>query len=518
MIIKKPASWPTVFGISLIPTIFFFIQEIPTREVGGDAVVYFGLTPYFESLIIATCSLLLITTLIVFVSLKKITAEKKLITLLIVAWISSLAIKSLLIIFGRPWDTAILYYFFKDPSFIFKIVWLLLPLIAAVLVLLIKKNSLDKLIKFLGALGIAFLLIVGYRIAHSSKAFHIQSWENKIKYDLPNNPARKVIWVVLDEFDPEIAFSEANLGDLLNFKLLLDSSVSHSKMYAPSNATVMSIPSMLMGIPTFGNIYKDVGRLEVKASEKTTLPFNYRNTIFHRLSSHSFNSSILGFYHPYCGVFNQIKCKSFPMASDFKWYSGIIHAYAHRRLPELINRLFGEHYVPANRFDAMANITEQQLALLPEYILDENINFTFIHLNVPHLPASYAHELLSEQVDGQVNNYKLNLRLTDYTLNQMLKNINKIKDKKVLLILSSDHWFRVRDEGKPISHPALFLAKINDDAQKISLTKPTSSIYIEEMVNKFLNNEISSHGDIQNYLSNKTFHKTYLGVGVIQSD
>jgi hypothetical protein len=518
MVMKTSPSWTTVIGISLIPTLFFFIQEIPTKEIDGDSALYFGLTPYFESLLIATYSLLLTTFLIVFVSLKIITSEKKIIRLFVVAWISSLAIKNLLIIFGWPWDKAIIYSFFKGPSLIFKISWLLLPFIAMVIVLAIKKDSLDNWIKFLGALGISFLLIVSFRIVNSIKAFHIPSWENKIQYNLPSNNARKVIWVVLDEFDPEIAFSEDNLNDLFNFKDLLDSAVNHSQMYAPSNATVISIPSMLMGVPTYGNIYNDVGMLEVKTSEQTVMPFSYKNTIFNRLSTHHFNSSILGFYHPYCSIFNQIKCKSFSYKNDFNWYSGIVHAYTHRRFVKIIDILFNKNYVPVSNVDFMANITGQQLALLPEFILDKDVNFTFIHLNVPHLPSYYAQELFNENSDDLLSNYKLNLKLADYSLNEILKNTNQIKNQKVLLILSSDHWFRARDAGKLVSHPALFIAKINDDTHKISLTKPTSSIYIEEMVNKFLNNEISSHGDIQNYLSDKPFHKTYLGAGVVQSD
>jgi hypothetical protein len=275
---------------------------------------------------------------------------------------------------------------------------------------------------------------------------------------------------------------------------------------------------MLMGVPTYGNIYNDVGMLEVKTSEQTVMPFSYKNTIFNRLSTHHFNSSILGFYHPYCSIFNQIKCKSFSYKNDFNWYSGIVHAYTHRRFVKIIDILFNKNYVPVSNVDFMANITGQQLALLPEFILDKDVNFTFIHLNVPHLPSYYAQELFNENSDDLLSNYKLNLKLADYSLNEILKNTNQIKNQKVLLILSSDHWFRARDAGKLVSHPALFIAKINDDTHKISLTKPTSSIYIEEMVNKFLNNEISSHGDIQNYLSDKPFHKTYLGAGVVQSD
>jgi hypothetical protein len=442
----------------------------------------------------------------------------KILLVAFIAWISSLAIKCILILYGRPWDTVLIYFICRDPSFVFKIFWLILPFIAVILVLVIKKDHIDDLIRLLGAFGFSLLLIAIYRITNSVEAFHIRSWENSVQYHSPNNNARKVIWVVFDEFDPEIAFSESNLRDMPNFKILLDSAVSHSKMYAPSNATVMSIPSMLMGVPTYGNTYNDMGILEVKTSKKTLKPLTYRNTIFYRLSTHDFNSSILGFYHPYCAVFDQVKCKSFPIINDFKWYSGIVHAYAHQRFLKIIDKFFNENYLPVSQYDYMANITEQQLSMLPKYILDEDISFSFIHLNIPHLPSYFAQELFKENPGNRLDNYMLNLRLADYFLNEILENTNQIKNQKVLLILSSDHWFRGRDEGKFISHPALFIAKINDDTQKMSLTKSTSSIYIEEMVNKFLNNEISSHGDIQNYLSDKSFHETFFKGGLIQSD
>jgi hypothetical protein len=523
MAIKK-TSWLTIFGVSLIPTVFFFIQEIPSKEIHIDSI-YFGLTPYFQSLLNATIFLLLITFLIASLALKTTETKQKLIRLGVVAfiaWVSSLAIKTLLIISNYPWDSLILLTFFKDPSYIFKAIWLLIPFFIVFILLITLKDKLDNLARFLGALGIAFLLIVSYRLVDSNEAFHIATWKSDVKYAPTQANARKVIWIVFDEFDPEVAFSKKNLDDLPNFKFLMDGAVNHSKMYAPSNATIISIPSMLMGVPTYGNNYKGVGILDVKTSEKTLLPFNYKNTIFQRLAEGKFNASILGYYHPYCELFQQTKCQAFPMFQDFKWYSGIVNAYASRGALKLFDKLFNVHYVSSSSVDSMAYITEKQLSLLSGFVLDENVDFSFIHLNVPHLPSNYAQEFFnvtsSSQFSNNLVNYKLNLRLADHSLGLILRDIDQIKDKKVLLILSSDHWFRAKDEGKVVSSPALFIAKINEDNQKISLTKSTSSIYIEEMVNKFLNNEISSHGDIQNYLSDKSFHKTYLGAGVVQSD
>ena len=52
----------------------------------------------------------------------------------------------------------------------------------------------------------------------------------------------------------------------------------------------------------------------------------------------------------------------------------------------------------------------------------------------------------------------LNLKLTDIVLKKMLYIVDKINIEDKMLILSSDHWYRLRDRNNP--HPALFIAKI----------------------------------------------------------
>jgi hypothetical protein len=383
---------------------------------------------------------------------------------------------------------------------------LVLPFLILLKYIFSIKNNLDELLKLIAAFGLAFALIFTYRVVDAKSAFKITSWDNQVGYQTKSLNPRKVVWIVFDEFDPEIAFSEINRPNLQNWNLLQGQSVYHRAMYAPSFATVMSIPSMLMGIPTQGNAYKDIAKLEVKNFNNLNTPFQFENTIFNRLAKNNYKSSILGFYHPYCGIFSGIKCTSFSNSRDYQWYSGIVDAYAHRGILKLLN----SNNAVTSSVDPFAYITEQQIKKIHNFILDESVDFSFIHLNVPHLPSTFAKYKYAENPEGDMNNYLLNLKLTDYILEGIVFDLDKIKDKKVLLILSSDHWFRAR-EASMVPHPALFMAKINHDNKKIILTNPTSSIYIQGIVEEFLKNKISNHTDIAHYFDDKKFHATYMG-------
>ena len=102
----------------------------------------------------------------------------------------------------------------------------------------------------------------------------------------------------------------------------------------------------------------------------------------------------------------------------------------------------------------------------------------------------------------------LNLKLTDIVLKKMLYIVDKINIEDKMLILSSDHWYRLRDRNNP--HPALFIAKIYGDDNEIETSKPATAIYIQELIYKFLLKEISTHSDIKKFFEKKTFIKTYV--------
>ena len=58
-----------------------------------------------------------------------------------------------------------------------------------------------------------------------------------------SNSEKKVVWIILDEFDPSLAFNDKN--KLVNFNLFKEKSLVLSNSYSPSSHTLESIPSIL---------------------------------------------------------------------------------------------------------------------------------------------------------------------------------------------------------------------------------------------------------------------------------
>ena len=91
---------------------------------------------------------------------------------------------------------------------------------------------------------------------------------------------------------------------------------------------------------------------------------------------------------------------------------------------------------------------------------------------------------------------------------KILNILDKINKEDKMLILSSDHWYRLKDQNN--AHPILFATKILSENNKIEISEPDSAIYIQELIYKYLLKEISTYSDIKKFFEEKPFHKTYI--------
>ena len=84
------------------------------------------------------------------------------------------------------------------------------------------------------------------------------------------------------------------------------------------------------------------------------------------------------------------------------------------------------------------------------------------------------------------------------------------KDEEIMLIFSSDHWFRLKDPIEKNFYPSLFIAKILTDNSKIEISEKDSGIYIQELIYKFFIKNINNHEDIKLFFENKPYHRPCL--------
>lgn len=320
---------------------------------------------------------------------------------------------------------------------------------------------------------------------------------SELKFAEPDGIAqkRKVVFVVFDEFDPVVAFSKPDDATRLeNFRKLIDGGFYAPNALPPAKATIESIPAMMLGKDTQGNAYDQRFHLYVKTGPNEKIAFNQENSLFGKLPGGPSSLSILGFYHPYCKIYQSADCVSFPL-SKF----AVPHAW--------------RFWDP--RPDG-AYITEQQLALLPSFAGLKSRQLVYLHLNIPHLGASFAAKAFQRPEPSDRNErYALNLALSDQVLGSLVDSLKQATPEggEVLLIVCSDHWFRSfsprRDESKGL--PALMAVKLLSDDKGIRFDKTVSTHHLTSLAIDFLNGGIKSHADIADWFADKPVYKTHLG-------
>jgi hypothetical protein len=320
---------------------------------------------------------------------------------------------------------------------------------------------------------------------------------NELKFVDPDGMAqkRKVVFVVFDEFDPVVAFSKQDEdGSLKHFQKLIDGAFFAPNALPPAKSTIESIPAMMLGKETMGNVFDQQSRLFLKTGPTEKIEFNQTNSFFHKLPGGWASLSILGFYHPYCKIYQAADCVTFP-------FSKFSHPDSWR---------FWESR------DNLEYITENQVQLLPSFLSLKSRQLIYVHLNIPHLGANFAAKTLHRPLPSNSNElYSLNLELSDLVLKSILESLEKAtpQNQEVLLIVCSDHWFRssstLRDESNGL--PALLAVKLLSDKKGVTLDKTISTHHLTSLAIDFLNGKINTHTDVYNWFLAKPVYKTYLG-------
>jgi hypothetical protein len=491
--VSKGISWITVFEISLVQITYAALPEIPT----GD-FVFFGYSPYLPSFFVALTVLAVfsfgVTTVLFKSGISHQSIFLKILRALYAASVIAIAIKAFVLLVGWSW-VDLRSMVFPSASNAEKFFWEFGLAVCSFIGFCLVGRVSTGLLRFIGTLGTCLFLMLCFRIYHSVESTYIPIWNNVVKELPQSSHPRKVVWIIFDEFDPQIAFDQKNIERLPHFKELLNTSVYHSNLYAPAKQTRLSVPSMLMGLEAQSEMISGTANMSLEGPMGKMIPFSYDNSIFYQLKSSGFNSSILGFYLPYCEIFKQLKCTAFPWNYQYSPLSAIEFVYGIRGI---LRALQAE--VTGNT-DPMGLITKEQYQNLDRVIDDSSSDLVFLHLNIPHLPGGYSRQVLNEEA---IDPYIANLQLTDVFLERILRDINKHSDKKTLLILSSDHWNRSRLGGP---YPALFIASIGaQDKNPIELKNPSSGIYIKDLVTQYLSGKITSNQGIANYFKDKSYH------------
>ncbi len=471
---------------------------------------------------------------------------KSFLSILVVTWITVISIKTLFYLANTTTLPDLINSFLdferlNNNLLLKRLIIFFIPYASIFLLIIFFKKFIFKIILFISFLGIVFILLINFEIF--SEILFKKKIEKitKVPENLQSNYSnRKVIWIIFDEFDPQIAFDKENILMMRNFKNTKESGIFFPNFYSTAKNTLYTMTSTLIGKPINNlSINKRVIFIDDGASKT---PFVYKNTLFKDLKDNGFSFKILSSVFPYCYHLKLKKdeCISIGMSeygkfSD-KFYAGALHVFSPLKK---IDRFFELDNISKSKneretvtiIDAKniknlkPKITESHLEKFDDGIvtfndfnetLSSNINLVFLHIFLPHTGKEgddYSKKIFGIKTSDDFSQYLLNLKSADIILGKILNNIEDKVNGKALIILNSDHWYRDKDITTSNVYPSLLVLKINEENQYFENQKKFSSISINKIIKEFLNENVGSHDEINKLLLNETFFEPYSYIG-----
>ena len=417
-----------------------------------------------------------------------------------------------------------------------------IPYIFIFFIVFIFANFIEKIKIFFSFLGIVLIFLLTFNIASEILFKHkIHKLNADNIGNIKKGNDKKIIWVVFDEFDPQIAFNKNNYEIMKNFNNFKNLSVYFPNFYSTAKNTLYSMTSTLLGKPIKNLKVKK--RIILVDDGKELTSFSFKNTIFYDLNKKGYTFKILSSVFPYCYHLNLPKedCLSIDMSDYSKFnsdkFAGVIFVFSplkkFKRFIDLnksnnlkeeksklnfindINEI--KNLEPTIKISEIKKFDDGILNFSNfENAIKSDKNFIFLHIVLPHTGKegeNFSKKIFQAETSGYLNRYVLNLKSADIILGKIISVINKHSTNNNLVILSSDHWFRNKDRTTSKSYPSLLLLKLIEDNENIVMDNKISSASINSLINNYIDGDLNSNLDLANFMKNQPFYETYSYTG-----
>lgn len=432
----------------------------------------------------------------------------------------------------------------------------LIPFILFIPILFLSRKLIFSYMNFCALTGYIFLAFIVYENIPSWSNTKILKDTNDEKFDM----SRKVVWIILDEYDPFIADKLENKLDLNSYQFLKSNSYINNKTYPAGEYTMVAMPQIIMELKSpleAATTKKKTYYLIDK--EKREYSFDYFNSIFYSLSQRGITSSILSSSIEYCSVyfienkFEVCKDKLSEIHKKIKFnkvINGIIYTFKLKAIFDkyeiglsetdkfLQNQKISKHaswnkdflfnnetifnkLKSLKNYENISDLDGYETVFYNDFLKAfETSNFIFVHLILPHIPADYVIKKFKIDVSDAYEEYLLNLKYSDFVIQKLLNGALEIQNGKTLILFQSDTGFRMRDKAN-ISNTNKEIKKIarilniahflGENETKIIDQKKTTPIYFNgEIIRNFFKGKINNNVDILKYNLSLPFQDTFL--------
>lgn len=272
----------------------------------------------------------------------------------------------------------------------------------------------------------------------------------------PNPPKGvRVVWIIFDELSPEMAFgNHPQSPPLANLGRLKDTSFFATAAKAPGEATLISMPGLILGEPVIEAIARGPNALYLRTrSRSKPVPWSAFPSVFDDARELGFNTALLGWYHSYGRLLNRSPTYCFwtPQwlrAGVEEEFTQAAFAYSmwDRARPQFA-AVPGAGHLPG----VLSGVYERRekiklfsllLARALEWAADPSIGLVLIHLPVPHPPSIYSPSEGALTPSGRMG-YLDNVVLADRAMGLLRRSIEEagLWNQSAILV-SADHGWR----------------------------------------------------------------------------
>jgi len=316
-----------------------------------------------------------------------------------------------------------------------------------------------------------------------------------------------VVWMIFDETDYRICFGKRPAGLALPaFDRLRANALWSTRAYSPSDATQVSLPALLTGIPLRTTNPAGARRLDlVPVHGPARLDFATQETIFDRVKSRQGSTALFGWYHPYSRVMHGID-----LCRDYPWYNFFTSDNLLKVLlfqwVEVLDFRFNP-YKNSVQGDNHIKIAQSMQSDVLAAVRNQDPSFMFLHYPVPHLPNIYDRNSGGFGTNRNIREgYLDNMALADRYLGELRAEMERKGTwDGALIVISSDHHWRTNTyDGQTDFEHVPFLVKLPKQREGITYDGRFNTVLTQDLILAVLDGKVKSPKDASLWLDRAT--------------
>src|SRR5215813_84808 len=342
----------------------------------------------------------------------------------------------------------------------------------------------------------------------------------------------RVVWIIFDEMSEDVAFVNRPTSlSMPNFDRLRAEAFQASNAFPPAGHTVQSMPALLTGRLIASVQPAAPNELLLTYPDKAgTVTWSNEPDIFSRLRSAGLNSSLVGWFHPYC------RMEGNRLTSCFWQPSGLFGDPERSSLSKNLLRQQADALALAPFTESLRKrmspgksddyrtphraVYEAVIESATKAVADPNVSLSFIHLPVPHPPYIYDRQIGSWDTQAE-RQYLDNLALADRTLGDLRSAMERAGLwESTVIVISSDHWWRTDlwrarkdfwsaadavNQGTKPDHRVPFIIRLPGQKRTLTYEPAFNTVLTHDLILELLNKRLAKPEEISDWIDH---HKT----------